>query len=133
MFIQNPRLAEIVAADPRYAYGAYTFLLEALEYTTRRHARAADADGTRHVSGRELCEGVRQFARLEYGLLAATVLRTLGIRKTGDVGSLVFNLIDAGVLAKQDSDSPADFEDVFDLEAGLRDGYPLLGPDAQTA
>ena len=94
-------LAGVLARDPRYPIGAYAFLFEALEYTknlkyrAREHERSrGKATGeSRHVTGRELCEGARQMALNHYGLLAITVLATWGIRSTSDLGELVYNLI----------------------------------------
>lgn len=126
-------LARVLARDPRYSIHAYAFVLEALEHAKarRRRARARGgrvrrsraADFAEHVSGRDLCDGARDLALGHYGLLAMTVLAQWGIRSTGDIGEIVYNLIAAGDLEKTPSDSRADFDDVFDFEAALRRDY----------
>ena len=125
-------LAGVLARDSRYAIHAYAFLFEALEYAkalkqrslTRSRARRSKAGApTRHVNGRELCEGVRDLALKQYGLMALAVLAQWGIRSTSDVGNLVFNLIASGDLEKTENDARADFDDVFDFEVALRRNY----------
>src|SRR5262249_14156441 len=99
-------LAGVLARDPRYSIQAYAFVLEALEYTkktvkppsTRARTGAKGIGAPQHVSGRELCEGARRLALDHYGLMALTVLKLWGIRATGDLGNIVFNLIASGDL-----------------------------------
>jgi uncharacterized repeat protein (TIGR04138 family) len=133
-------LAPVVARDARYPIQAYAFVLEALEHTKylRKRARAkARARGLaararqprgaagRHVSGRELCDGARDLASRQYGLMAITVLAQWGIGCTGDIGNIVYNLIASGDLEKTAQDSRTDFDDVFDFETALRRDYVL--------
>ncbi len=120
-------LAGVLALDPRYPIHAYAFVFEALEYTKnlkkRAQARARSRRRTassRHVTGRELCEGVRLMALSHYGMMAIAVLNQWGIRQTSDLGEIVFNLIASGDLEKSPSDSRADFDHVYDFESALR-------------
>ncbi len=69
----------------------------------------------RHVSGEQLCWGLRDLAVERWGMLAATVLRSWNIRRTRDIGQLVFSLIAAGRLQKQPTDRIEEFEAVFDF------------------
>ncbi len=128
-------LAGVLAHDPRYTIQAYAFLFESLEYTKSRkkrgqaRARGKKTARTRHVSGRELCEGFRNLAQNYYGLLALTVLGQWGIRSTADIGEMVYNLIASGDLEKTPKDSRADFDDVYDFEAAFRRDYVLALDD----
>src|SRR3954470_3389340 len=87
-------LAGVLARAPRYPIQAYAFVFEALEATksvkvksqARRRARGKGAAASRHVTGRELCEGARRLALEHYGLMALAVLRMWGIRSTSDIG-----------------------------------------------
>jgi uncharacterized repeat protein (TIGR04138 family) len=120
----DPKLAEVVNRDPRYAYEAYEFVDRALQHTQKMlgRERAPDAtpgDPKLHVSGRELLEGVRALALMEFGLMARTVFAMWGIERTDDFGNIVFNLIDAGLMSKTDDDAPADFAGVYDFEQAL--------------
>jgi uncharacterized repeat protein (TIGR04138 family) len=95
---------------PQYEEGAYIFVLSALNYVLQRLPEP------RHISGRELASGVRDLALERYGPMARTVLEHWGIRETGAVGDIVFALVECGVLIKQDEDTRADFENVFDFD-----------------
>jgi len=113
-----------------YPYEAYLFLLEALDYTQRTlHRQQAHGPHDGHVSGFELSHGVRRYANECFGLLASTVLRRWGIKTTDDIGEIIFNLIEAGILCKSDHDSPADFHAVFDLHRALTDEYEIVLPE----
>lgn len=127
-------LAGVLARDPRYPIYAYAFVLEALEYTkktmkrrvrARRSRARGKASAAQHVSGRELCEGVRRLALDHYGLMALTVLDLWGIRSTSDLGDIVFNLIASGDLEKTPSDTRTDFDRVFDFETVFRRDFVL--------
>lgn len=131
--------------DPRFRPEAYHFLLEALDYTLVRRGRAAapaagdpapggaggaaalraTASGAppSNVTGRDLLEGFRDLALDRFGALAREVLRVWGITRTGDVGAVVFNMVEAGLLQKTASDSPEDYHEVFDFEAALDRGF----------
>ena len=107
---EQQKLAQILVADDRYRREAYRFVQEGLEFTMQRRGRRG------HVSGRELVLGMRDLARERFGLMARTVLNQWGIVSTSDFGELVFNLIEHEIMSKQDSDSRADFADIYDFE-----------------
>lgn len=109
-------IREMCTKDPRYGAGAYYFLLESLEFTMRMLGRDQNEGVSRHVGGRELLEGIRQYAILQFGPLAPIVLESYGIRRTEDFGSLVFRLVDAGHLSRQDGDTVEDFADGYDFK-----------------
>ena len=104
-------LLDIVERDPRYGLGAYEFTREAVTYASE----VVFATGT-HVTGRELLEAIRRFARERYGLLAPDVLRSWGVHQTEDFGEIVFNLVDARLLSKTPEDSKEDFRQVYSFE-----------------
>jgi len=104
------KISELLIRDDRYSREAYRFVQEGLEFTVQRRGRRG------HVSGKELLEGIRDMARDRFGLMARTVLNQWGIMATADVGEIVFNLVDAQVMSKQDSDTRDDFANVYDFE-----------------
>lgn len=112
-------LDEIIAADPRYARDAYLFLREALDFTQRKIIKS-NRKTVRHVSGKELLEGVREYALKEFGPMTLDLLREWRIHSSEDFGNIVFNLVDHGILAKTDEDTREDFKDVYDLEEAFR-------------
>jgi uncharacterized repeat protein (TIGR04138 family) len=70
----------------------------------------------KHVSGRELLEGIRDLALRRYGAMAKAVFDYWGVKKTQDFGNIVFNMVHEKVLSKTDEDSLDDFNDVYDFE-----------------
>jgi len=108
------KFRSLLAADNRYDAEAYNFIYEALDWTLKKVVRT-ERRGNQHVSGRELLEGVRQFAIEQFGCLARTVFESWGIRATDDFGEIVFNLVEHDLMGKQESDSKEDFRDVFNF------------------
>jgi uncharacterized repeat protein (TIGR04138 family) len=119
LFMQKIGFAEaldsIVASDPRYQRDAYVFLRDSLDFTTKQQKKVKGAT-VRHVTGPELLGGVRQYALKEFGPLVMTVFDNWGIHSCEDIGSMVFNLIGAGIFGKTEEDSIEDFKDVYDFE-----------------
>jgi uncharacterized repeat protein (TIGR04138 family) len=96
--------------NPHYAETAYVFVLSALHHVIERLPEA------RHITGRELAEGARDLALARFGPMARDVLEHWGVRSTADFGQLVFALVEAGILIKQDEDELRDFVGVFDFD-----------------
>jgi uncharacterized repeat protein (TIGR04138 family) len=105
----------LCAADDRYAPDAYFFVREALDYTVKSLNKPTDGP-KRHVSGRELLDGIRAYALNEYGPLSLRVLHNWGVTRTEDFGEIVFHLVEAGRLGKTDSDTREDFAEGYDFE-----------------
>ncbi len=124
-------LSKIVERDPRYHRDAYIFLREALDHTQRAVTKGTKGE-TRHVTGQELIEGIREFALAQFGPMALTLLNEWGIRKTDDFGELVFNLIDQGLLSKTETDSRADFQNGYDFETAFRKPFLPSRPAVPT-
>ena len=104
----------ILARDPRYTVEAYAFVRAGLDFTVRRLKKP------RHVSGQELLEGIREFAIEEFGPMAKTVLNGWGIAHTEDVGEIVFNMVETGLLGKTEKDNRADFANGYDFDEAFR-------------
>ena len=120
----DPRILELCREDPRFAYEAYEFVCDAVTFTQERHGRdAADRGG-------ELLRGTVDLAVREFGMMAPVVFKQWGIRKTDDVGEIVFKLIGVQRLSKSDRDDPDDFHDLFDLFQALAEGFALTLGDA---
>ena len=109
----------IQARDPRYRREAYLFVKEALDHTQRMIGKQ-NRGRVRHVTGQELLVGIRDYALAQYGPMAITLLEEWGIKKCGDFGDIVFNMVDVGWLAKTDTDSRADFEAGYDFNEAFR-------------
>jgi uncharacterized repeat protein (TIGR04138 family) len=99
------------------------------EVTSAIHAAGGVEKLNRHVSGRQLCWGLREYALKRWGMLARSVLGAWNITTTLDFGRIVFGFIDLSLMQKQPQDTMEDFHAVYDFEeafdevfrAGLRD------------
>lgn len=124
--MDNP-LEQIVAKDPRYKPEAYLFVNDALGHTWRL------LDQRRHITGRELLDGIKDLALKRYGPMAKTVLNSWGIKTTDDLGAIVFNLVDAGLLSKAEQDHIDDFHAVYDFDEAFVSSYDIPGPEGKEA
>lgn len=126
-------MPEIVERVGLYPIEAYEFVQQGLSYTVERthgaldleKVRSADDLVSRHVDGRMLCHGLRDYALMKWGMLARTVLGRWNIRRTIDFGRIVFALVDHGHMQKTDEDSVNDFRDVFDFASAFESGYRI--------
>jgi uncharacterized repeat protein (TIGR04138 family) len=121
VYLDGTTLDRLRDLDQRYEDRAYAFVLAALEEVVQRLPRR------RHVSGGELVTGCRDLALRLYGPMAKTVLEYWNIRATRDIGEVVFNLLEVGVLSKDDADSRNDFDDLFDFTEVFETNYPWGG------
>ena len=96
-----------------YGIEAFQFVLGALEHTQKQ------LPARRHVSGKELLDGVIAYGKEQFGPMALDVLEHWGIRSTEDFGKIVFKMVEEGILAKTDHDSMDDFKSVYDLRKVL--------------
>ncbi len=109
----------------RYQPEAYSFVFDALQWTLTNIVCCDGETENKHVSGRDLLEGIRQFAIERFGPLASMVFYQWGVAQPEDWGEIVFHLIDHDLLGKQESDRKEDFkaeykfQDVFNLEPEL--------------
>lgn len=113
-------LLEVKRKDPRYSIDAYKFAFEGLEYTLKHYLKL---ETPRHVTGPELCEGMRRLALKQFGLMAYDVWKKWGIHCTRDLGQIIFNLVNANLLRATAEDKIEDFENCFDLKKGLVDSF----------
>lgn len=107
-------IRKIVEADSRYSYDAYTFVQEALQHTQRALGRTKTAH--KHIAGKELLEGLREYALECFGPMVPTVLGEWGIHSCEDIGNVVFNMIEHGVASKTETDKREDFAGNFSFE-----------------
>jgi uncharacterized repeat protein (TIGR04138 family) len=135
-------LEEIVDAVGLYPAEAYVFVQQGLNRTVqhihgtdpeetadtgkrkrRRRPGASGEDASRHITGRDLCLGLRDEAWARWGLLARTVLARWNVTTTLDFGRIVFALVEYQHLQKTDDDTIDDFRGVFDFRTGLEADY----------
>ena len=120
--MQDSEFADIVSLickdDPRFDRKSYEFVRLGLDHTVKelRKREVTRAERSRHVTGRELLEGLRAFAVDQFGPMAKTVLNSWGVHQCKDFGDIVFNLIEYKVFSKTDNDRPEDFESLYDFD-----------------
>ena len=141
-------LAKLLKSDKRYKFDAYAFVFEALQFAHEKlglgqehpasgrgrnsSRRGGSRKAERHLTGQQLCEAVRQYAIEQYGLMAKAVLNSWGVHNTGDIGNLVFNLIEIGQMRKTKQDTREDFENVFDFDAAFVRDFKITAPPAKS-
>ena len=119
-------LEEIAEEVGLYPIEAYVFVQNGLQHTVKKLKGEATGkrDVSRHVTGQELSEGLRDFALLQWGFLAGTVLKRWNVTRTDDFGRIVFSLIEYGWMSKTEEDNEDDFRNVFDFRTAF-EGYRI--------
>lgn len=137
----NEIVALICKEDGRFDPRAYNFVRAGLDHSvkalkTKHESRATS--GSFHVTGRELSEGLRDYALEQFGPMAPTVLGAWGLTQTADFGEIVYNLIEYNVFSKTEADRREDFAGVYDFnDAFVKPFLPskprrsLDGPSSQ--
>lgn len=108
----------------KFPADAFHFVREGLQFTLERMA----GDGQscqQHISGEDLCWGLRDYALKRWGLLAPAVLQSWNVKRTEDFGKIVFAMVETGWMAKNDSDTIDDFNRVYDFEAAFEGEFEI--------
>ena len=108
----------IYRKDRRYKPEAYLFVLAGLHFTV------GQLPEPRHITGRELSEGLRLYGLDQFGPLTSQVFEHWGIRATQDFGEIVFTLVEVKLLRKTDEDTLDDFKNLYDFHSAF-DPHPL--------
>lgn len=123
-------LKDIMEKAGGYSPLCFAFIRDGLAHTVEMvHGNANDetllglglGDESRHVTGHELCIGLRDFAIDRYGMLAKSVLNKWGIYETRDMGNIIFAMVDAGLMRTTQEDTIEDFIDVYDFDDVFND------------
>ena len=122
MTTENP-IFEILKQDRRYKLESYRFVNTVLNQAARRLERGTASilqetppEAESLIGPADLCRAVRDSA-LE------NVLSEMGIKKTQDIGQIIFNLSKTGQVRLYDDDRPENFADLFDLGEELDRGF----------
>lgn len=115
-----------------YSPECYAFIRDGLAHTVGMiHGEDAASpvlaeDESKHVSGHQLCLGLRDFGVQQYGLLARDVLNRWGIHETLDFGKIIFAMVDAGLMRKTDDDTLDDFRSVYEFDEAFDAPAPTM-------
>ena len=119
-------MEEVILEDGRYPLEAFGFLHDGLTMAVRDiHGDEPPTEGHRHVTGKQLCEGLRDLAIERWGMLARTVLNKWNIHETIDFGNMVYLLVENSFMRKTEEDSLEDFRDVFEFDKAFS-GYRAI-------
>ena len=125
-FDYNEILDQILEKDDRYHRDAYYFIREGLDYTQHKLSQEAKGKESRHISGQELTNGLRQYAFDNFGPMTKALLNEWGIKSTEDFGEIVFNLVENNLLAKTENDSREDFANGFDFDEAFVEPFKVI-------
>jgi uncharacterized repeat protein (TIGR04138 family) len=125
------KVKTIINNDSRYPEDSYEFINDAVIYTVEKKKKEEKC----HVSGKELLDGVMEFAIFNFGPMAYAVLSEWGIDNGESVGNIVFNLVKCKILSTNENDTIDDFKNYKDFKTLLttpfetgRNGYTGLLP-----
>lgn len=115
-------IEQILLKDPRYRREAYVLVRDALDHTKKTLSRreGLPMSDTEHVTGQELLSGMREYVLAQFGPMAITVLEEWGMTRCEDFGEIVFNIVEAGLFSKTDTDSRTDFQNGYDFDEAFR-------------
>ena len=106
---------DIVAKDGRYNGRAYALLMDVIHYL--------GGEDDRHMTGADVLDEFKERALDQYGPMTYTVLTEWGLSCTEDIGEMMFNLVDAHRISRDDDDSPEVFVGGYDFKETFLDPY----------
>jgi uncharacterized repeat protein (TIGR04138 family) len=124
----------ITSNDSRFPRESYGFVREALEFTIKKRKKSS-IEKERHVNGKELLDGIREFALEQFGPLSRTVMEYWNVKRCEDFGEIVFNMVSGNILKTTENDTREDFKGGYDFEEAFQRPFeppkPLFRKAAQ--
>lgn len=125
-------IEEIAKSDGRYSLKAFEFVHEGLNHTVKKyHSDEVESESPRHISGKELCMGLAEFASQKWGRMAKVVLNQLGVNSTYDFGSIVYLMVEHEWMYARPEDTIEEFKDVYDFEEVFEKKYKFPSKHAK--
>ena len=110
-------IEEIAKLDGRYSLRAFEFVHEGLSRTVKKnYGDETENQGPHHITGKQLCLGLAEFASEKWGRMAKVVLNQLGIKSTSDFGDIVYLMVEHKWMYARPQDSIDEFKNVYDFE-----------------
>jgi uncharacterized repeat protein (TIGR04138 family) len=127
-----PSVKQFARGTP-YLAEAFCFVLQGFHFALHRarDRTQLDGDSLPHVTGRELCGVLRQFAIRSFGPDARKTLESWGVRSCEDFGTIVFRMVELGAIGASAEDSIEDFQNVFSFDEAfdnVAQETPDIGP-----
>ncbi len=102
-------LETVTSLHPEYDAEAYHLLDRTMNFASS----VLELEG--HLTAQQLHLCYCKLAEEEYGVLASELLAHWGLETPSDLGQIVYNLIEVGVLGKNNDDDQADFDHLPDF------------------
>jgi uncharacterized repeat protein (TIGR04138 family) len=119
-------LQEVVDDVGVYPADAYLFVQQGLSYTVDKiHGDITEPTASHHITGRDLCHGLKEVALDRWGFLAFTVLERWNITTTLDFGRIVFAMVEHQLMQKTDQDNLTDFRQVYDFHTAFERDFRI--------
>ena len=108
-------LQAIINEDGRFHIQAVHFLREGLDFSIKKYFPDNNGTEPTHVSGYQLCIGLRELAIKRWGYMARFVLNYWNIMTTRDFGEIVYLLIKYEYMRQNENDTIEDFDNIYDF------------------
>ena len=112
---QSDSFEDVVARDSRYNARAYALLTDVVHYLSGE-------DG-KHCSGEDIMDEFKERALDQYGPLTYTVLTEWGLACTEDIGEMMFNLVDAHRIGRDENDTADAFANGYSFKEAFLAPY----------
>lgn len=114
----EPKPLAQVVSETKYPVDAFHFVRHSLDYAMRvAHQNPYELpERERHMSARQLSEGILEFAILQFGPHARATLQGWNIYSSDDVGQIVYAMVDGGLMQVNEDDLASDFDSLFTLD-----------------
>lgn len=108
-----------VASEMGVPLEALQFVYDALQFAPQYAGEEPDDIDARmrHCSAAEFCEGFLLFAKDTFGRSDyVAILKAWSMSTSEEVGRIVYELVERGLLERQEGDKPSDFDGRFNLD-----------------
>jgi uncharacterized repeat protein (TIGR04138 family) len=105
---------DILARDSRYDARAYALLMDVIHHLGK---------GGAHMDAAQILDEFKETALDQYGPMTYRVLLEWGVKRCEDIGEMMFNLSEAGRVAKDEEDTPESFLGGYDFKEVFLDPY----------
>ena len=118
------RVEELASTTGSFPVPAYLLAVDALNKCLLAHKKTR----LEPIGARELSQAMAGILRDEFGPFASHLLQKWGVHSTNDFGRIVYELVDAGLLALNEGDTIEDFNDLFPLMDSLNEPFTAEPP-----
>ena len=118
------RIEQLASTSGSFPVDAYLLVFDALNKCLLEHKKTR----LEPIGARELSQAMVDILRDGFGPFASHLLQKWGIHSTNDFGRIVYELVNAGLLALNEGDTIEDFNDLFPLMDSLNEPFTAEPP-----